>query len=381
MAFQIGSNTVINNSRKGIFLSTNPGVYTNATRPASPSTGDIIYNSDASSLQVWTGSTWKNAGGAELTAGSGGNSTTTYTDPAGLLWRVHVFTSPGTFTLTSVGSPQLGDLSALTSLVVGGGGGGGRDGGAGGGGGGLLQTVHPAPTLAPFAGSGIPITVGSGGNGGLANPGQGSNGGSSSFGTLSSVAGGGGGGSLNKSDPTARTANAGSPGGSGGGGGAAFRQARPGGQAAAGSPGGQGNPGGGGSFSYDSRFSGGGGGGANFNAQGGNASSPTGGNGGAGFGISNLPPAVGAPGPNTALRYFGGGGGGNGWNAAGSGGIGGGGNACRAGNTTPAPTNLTLIKTGVNGTGGGGGGSTWGLPTSVNRGGNGIVIIKYRVLE
>jgi hypothetical protein len=59
MALQIGSNTVVNNSRKGIFLGMNVGVYTNATRPASPSTGDIIYNSDSGNIQIWTGSAWK----------------------------------------------------------------------------------------------------------------------------------------------------------------------------------------------------------------------------------------------------------------------------------------------------------------------------------
>ena len=58
MAFLINSDTVINNSRKGIFQTTNPGSYTNATRPSNPSAGDIIFNSDTTFLEFWNGSSW-----------------------------------------------------------------------------------------------------------------------------------------------------------------------------------------------------------------------------------------------------------------------------------------------------------------------------------
>lgn len=58
MAIQISGTTAIDNSRKGIFNSMNPGVYTTATRPGSPSTGDVIYNSSVSGIQVWNGSAW-----------------------------------------------------------------------------------------------------------------------------------------------------------------------------------------------------------------------------------------------------------------------------------------------------------------------------------
>jgi hypothetical protein len=59
MALQINSNAVVNDSRKGIFLSMNVGVYTDATRPSSPSTGDVIFNSTVGNIQVYTGTSWK----------------------------------------------------------------------------------------------------------------------------------------------------------------------------------------------------------------------------------------------------------------------------------------------------------------------------------
>lgn len=58
MAVQISGTTVINDSRKGIFQSMNPGVYTTGTRPGSPSTGDVIYNSTTGGIEVWNGSAW-----------------------------------------------------------------------------------------------------------------------------------------------------------------------------------------------------------------------------------------------------------------------------------------------------------------------------------
>ena len=305
---------------------------------------------------------------------TGGNIVDTYTDTNGLQWKVHIFTSPGNFIINSLGSGSV----SLTSLVVAGGGGGGRDGGAGGGGGGVIETVHPTPSISPYLEISIPINVGAGGPGGLANPGQGVNGDPSSFGSLITSAGGGGGGSMNKSDPTTRTSNDGSSGGSGGGGGAAFRQGSAGGTGntpPVSPP--QGNPGGSGTFSFDVDFSAGGGGGGS--AVGGNAPASTvGGTGGLGLGVLYYPPSVGTPGPVATARYFGGGGGGMGWSTPGSGGAGGGGNACTNG-TNPVPVNLGLVQNGTVNTGGGGGGSTYGLPTSVNKGGSGIVIIKYLI--
>ena len=60
MAIQISGTTVINDNKKGIFRSLNPGTYTTENRPTSPSVGDIIFSTTNSSIQVWNGSTWIN---------------------------------------------------------------------------------------------------------------------------------------------------------------------------------------------------------------------------------------------------------------------------------------------------------------------------------
>ena len=58
MAIQISGTTVIDDSRKGIFNSMNPGVYATGSEPGSPSTGDVIYNSTDSVVKVYNGSAW-----------------------------------------------------------------------------------------------------------------------------------------------------------------------------------------------------------------------------------------------------------------------------------------------------------------------------------
>jgi hypothetical protein len=55
-AIKISATTVINSSRKGIFTSLNPGVY--SSPPSGASTGDFIYNSSTQQIQVYNGSTW-----------------------------------------------------------------------------------------------------------------------------------------------------------------------------------------------------------------------------------------------------------------------------------------------------------------------------------
>ena len=56
MSYKISGTDVINNSRKGIFASMNPGV--SGSNPGSPSTGDIYYNSSSKKLLVYNGSSW-----------------------------------------------------------------------------------------------------------------------------------------------------------------------------------------------------------------------------------------------------------------------------------------------------------------------------------
>ena len=75
MAIRINGTSVITDSRKGKFKRVNPGVYTTANAPASPELGDIIYNSEEESLQVWDGSEWAAAGGASADGPSIGNGT------------------------------------------------------------------------------------------------------------------------------------------------------------------------------------------------------------------------------------------------------------------------------------------------------------------
>lgn len=263
---------------------------------------------------------------ADLTYGDGisatGGTITTDGD-----YRVHTFTSDGTFEVAS-------GIGAVEYLIAAGGGGGGSHRGGGGGAGGMRTG-----TAAVSAGS-YPIIVGAGGAGGTAG-GRGANGGNSSFNSISCTGGGGGGGGT--------TNNSGLAGGSGGG--------RAG---TTGSPGsgssGQGTSGG---LSGGSGNSGGGGGGKG--TSGSHAASGVGGAGGNGSASSIT---------GTSLNYAAGGGGGSTGTAGagGSSGVGGSGNS----GTSGTPGN------GMNGRGGGGGGSG---DTSIagGNGGSGVVIIRYRI--
>lgn len=203
----------------------------------------------------------------------------TITDIGG--FRVHTFTSSGSFDVTGEAPVT------VEALLVAGGGGGGGDLGGGGGGGGVLS-ITASVTDGSYA-----IVVGAGGTAGTVG------GNSTAFG---STAHGGGGGGDN--------GTAGDAGGSGGGGGA---DSNTGGSGTSG----EGYRGGTGGLEDES---GGGGGGAG--AVGGNGGYPgSGGNGGAGRASSI----------SGTLTYYGGGGGGDGYADPGGGGLGGGGDAGSAG--------------------------------------------------
>ena len=269
-------------------------------------------------------------------------------------YRYHVFTAPGTFTVS--GSP-----STVEYLVVAGGGNGG--GGYGGGGAGGLRTNVSGN---PLAGSSMtltsgpyPISVGSG------SPWPSSNqGGVSSFNSITSTGGGYGSGNNIEGFPSIS-----GPGGSGGGGGySASPNASPGNNPPTSPP--QGNPGGNGVGPNGTAAMGGGGGGAG--GAGGNANENVrAGDGGVGHPIpafaaplilSEIPspieprwtPAVGPTG-----LYAGGGGGGSTNANKGNPGPGGGGTA------------IASNFAGVDYTGGG------GSPGPTGSGGTGIVIIRY----
>jgi hypothetical protein len=265
-------------------------------------------------MAAWT----QTASGAVAAAGG------SFTSDVGS-YRIHTFTSNGTFTVTSGGSADV--------LVVAGGGGGGSTIGGGGGAGGLIYTNGYALEAGTYN-----VVVGSGGGGGASGSGaQGVTGGESVFISLTASGGGGGGG---------WNSGAGSGGGSGGGGS----------QYGGGGSGITGQGKGGGSSGGD-----GGGGGGGASGVGSNATSTVAGGGGAGlaYGISG-----------SSVYYAGGGGGGarTGSATGGPGGIGGGTNGATSGVGSNAMPNRG---------GGGGGGSYDGGYQAGGAGGSGIVIVRY----
>ena len=305
-------------------------------------------------------------------------------------FKIHTFTGPGTFTVSSVAPGPSGNPNVADYLVVAGGGAGAGSfscdsaGGGGGGAGGFRlsnDTCMPAPLTSPLANptgltltaTSFPITVGGGGTEG-AQCGAGGNGSNSIFSSITSTGGGGGGGFPGSPAPL----RSGQPGGSGGG---ASRSPAPTSGGTGNSPpvsppqgnnGGSGNQGG-------PRYGQGGGGGAGAaanNVQ--NATTTTGGNGGDGSYVlqTGFAGCNGTPGPVSSARYFAGGGGGSVYQGgtAGPGGAGGGG----AGNFSPsfpASPGVSATSGGTN-TGGGGGGMAQN--GSGGNGGSGIVIIRYK---
>lgn len=270
---------------------------------------------------------------------SGGTETTII--DGGRYYKVHTFTSSGTFTVTS-GS---GEVEYL--VVAGGGSGGGGSGAIGGGGGGAGGYREGSGfSISPAS---YAVTVGAGGVGATRT--QGTNGSSSVFSTITAAGGGSGG-----SDSVGGT---GASGGSGGGGA------------------GRSGVGGAGNTPSTSPSQG---------NSGGNGTGPNAYAGGAGGGASavgaNGPVAVGGAGTSSSISgtstFYAGGGGGAGSTyssstAGGAGGVGGGG----AGTSTSANGGSGTVNTG-----GGGGASGWNTDSGTSFGGNGgsgIVIIRYTV--
>ena len=232
-------------------------------------------------------------------------------------------------------------VSSVEYLVIGGAGSGGVSHGGGGGAGAFRTATGYSVT----AGTGLNVTVGSGGapvtSGSAA---AGLNGTPSVFGTITSD-GGGGGGPLNGVG-----LNGGSGGGGGGNGGSVGGTATNGGS--------YGNNGGAGQTGGNGEAGGGGGKGSTGSP----GTSGGGGNGGTGL-QSNI---------TGTLTYYSAGGGGEGYAAVGTGGSGVGGNGSGGG------AGCTGVTSGINGTGSGGGGCS-GTTVPSGRGGNGIVIISYQM--
>ena len=308
--------------------------------------------------------------GAQYITATGGTITTVCTN-----FKVHTFTSPGTFCVSAGDGP----LAIVDYEVVGGGGGSSVGGGGGGGyraaktGNNGSYTASPLsnPTGVPISPGAIPITVGAGGAKSSGSNCIASQGSSSVFSTITS-AGGGGGANYNgqcSSNPN----SVGGPGGSGGGGGAfnnpSNTEAGGTGNTPPVSPP-QGTDGGDGSYDAPTHTAGGGGGGASAAgsdapADGAPTTSSGGGVGGAGV-TNNI----------TASPVARSGGGGGGVNTTGSTGPFAGGTGGGGAGVSPAssPSNGTA---GTANTGGGGGGGSPG-PSRGASGGSGIVIIRYR---
>jgi hypothetical protein len=377
-------------SGNGYFCDTTSAAFT-VTLPATPSAGDIVsiadYNGTALTNNITVGRNSSNINGsaADLTINANYSAVTLVYVDATSGWRsvdtsntsnlstspefvaatggtvltcgdfkTHVFTGPGTFTVTSAGN-SLGS-EVVDYLVVAGGGAGGYYYGGGGGAGGFRESV-PSPaawTASPLANpggalpvsvQGYPIVVGAGGSCNGLNQQPGNNGNPSVFSTITSTAGGAGAGTPAPAEP----AVIGNAGGSGGGN-AKSGIASSGNTPPVSPP--QGQPGG---ISPTDASGGGGATVAGSDNIPGSASAP--GGAGAGTGI-NPSPSVGTPGPSGPLRYFAGGG--SGASGGSLGGVGGGG-------SQPGPA------AGVTNTGGGGAGNTPG-----RSGGSGIVVIRYK---
>ena len=278
---------------------------------------------------------------------TGGNSITTSGN-----FRIHTFTSSGTFGLTF--------QTAVEYLVIAGGGGVGTRRHGGGGAGGYRSSVTgqasgggaSAETASVLSAANYTVTIGGGGASssaaGNTNSGA-TNGSNSVFGSITSL-GGGIGSSYNIT---------GIDGGSGGGGGSANNSTTFAGNGTSG----QGSAGGRGGINVGGGAGGGGGGsgGAGGSANNGDGNG-NGGNGGVGT-ASNIT-------GSSVTRAGGGGGGGDTTGNAGTGGSGGGGNG--ASNNDGSP------QSGTANTGGGAGGGGSDGRTHPN-GGSGIVIVRYAI--
>ena len=119
---------------------------------SSPPAGTVVYNSTLGIVQHWDGSQWI---GMSNVFGATGGTVSTSSRPG---YKVHTFTSPGTFTVT-------GSAGSVEVLIVGGGGGGGSGNGSGyESGGGGATAVYYNNNMSVQAGA-YPVSVGGGGAG------------------------------------------------------------------------------------------------------------------------------------------------------------------------------------------------------------------------
>jgi len=361
--FEVIPNTAvadsITNIRGRLFIGNNEAItadgvvaHVGTSAPSSPSAGKLWFDTTVgiAAMQVYNGSGWDRM--SNKVSATGG-TVSTYTS-GGTVYRVHAFTSSGTFVTESSGY--------IDVLVVAGGGGGHggfqSPGGGGGGAGGVIYSTALAVTSQSYT-----VTVGAGGvrgqGDGTAVNARPTSGGNSVFSTLTAIGGGFGGG---------YNGYASGSGGSAGGSGYSSNLGSP--------TSGQGNAGGDSAASTSQNAGGGGGKGA-AGGYGNDTTGTTAGVGGVGqaYSISG-----------SSVYYAGGGGGGSGYQGGsggtngGVGGNGGGG----AGGASNSSGNCSATN-GTANTGGGGGGAG-GPVGSIDQtqqlgghGGTGIVIIRYAV--
>jgi len=335
-----------------------------ATAPSSPAAGDMWFNSSASTVSSIASKCMASYSGTEWLQMSNkfsatGGTESTYSS-GGVNYKVHTFTSSGTFTANASGS--------VDYLVVAGGGGGGADSGGGAGAGGYRSSVAGESSgggasaeskLSLSAGS-YTVTIGAGGTGSINTPNgnapRGPNGQNSVFASITSTGGGGGG----PGQGLGYVNGAGASGGSGGGGGGAYPN--------------NGTQGAGGAGTSGQGYSG---------AAGNSGASPERGGGGAGAGgagtIESDGGGDGGVGVQSSITgsaiYRAGGGGGGAYSPASAIGIGGNGGG---GNGATVNVNNTAGSGQAN-TGGGGGSATEANIGTGGNGGSGIVIVRYEL--
>jgi hypothetical protein len=346
----------------GTWDTNNCTVSANGSEKIQGSIHDAVFSRDREALQIvyvdatqgWVITSVADQGGTQAlyVTASGGTETTSGD------YKIHTFTSTGTFTVSSTGNAA--GSTTVDYLIIAGGGGGAKQssspqGGAGGAGAGGMRFSFPNPATGgtSVSAQAYPVTIGAGGAGGT---GKAPNGSPSVWNSITSTAGGGGAGGPDGPD------NAGSAGGSGGGGAYANGAGGAGNTPPVSPP--QGNNGGvGTSGGY-----GGGGGGGHGGAGAWAGCTGPGGTGGAGTALT----ITGSP-----VTYAGGGGGGaygGGCGGTATGGGGAGGKGC----SSPCASRAGANGTANTGGGGGGTGPGYGGGSAGGTGGSGVVVIRYK---
>lgn len=336
---------------------------TTAARPTATA-GRLRWNTTFPQLEVANGTTFNKIVTESLITSATGGTITTDGD-----YKVHTFTTSGTFTVSAISGTAPVEVEVL---LVGGGGAGGFYLGGGGGSGAMLETV------AKVTGASYTITVGGGGNASGASTGYSGNGSLSAIvgGLVNLYAYGGGAGGNGSGDAFGANGSANRDIGSGGGGGSPYGFTLSAVTVHASFGGSAGFGGSGGAFGTlysGSTFTGGGGGGGALGA----GVAPNVGNGpvgAGGYGGNGRPSSI----TGSAITYGGGGGGGYGTYLANitiGGGSGGGGSGV---GSASSGANLQATAGSANLGGGGGGGQVNSGYAAGGNGGSGVVIIRYK---